>query len=286
MSTSTSTTLATNSSAANFRSWGKAIDDQFTALGWVRTSDTGQINWTTVAVPSGAGVFMGYSIFRMADTLQSTTPIFLKVEYGSSSAATATPAIRITVGQSTNGTGSITGNAIAPVAINAPGTYATADAVSYYSGSTGWFVMATWVSASVATNTGIFFSIERTKDTTGADNAEGVLIAWGYSGGQYQNQVLLAAGAATLETTASAPLPISSANFTFGTNVGLAGMNYFAGKRMNDGLASQSYVSADFLVNITITVTTYGSAHTYRTLGDRMGYLNTNSNHRVAMRYE
>jgi hypothetical protein len=108
----TKQTISTNpvtGTDALFRSWGSAHSAALAAAGLVQTSDTGQINWVTVLKPA-ASAFGGYEIWRFADTLQATAPIFLKIEYGIGAAVAATSAaIRVSIGTSTNGAGTLGG---------------------------------------------------------------------------------------------------------------------------------------------------------------------------------
>ena len=43
-----------NDTDANFRLWGKAMSDQLGLSTWVKTTDTGQIDWATVVKPAAA----------------------------------------------------------------------------------------------------------------------------------------------------------------------------------------------------------------------------------------
>src|SRR3954447_6998637 len=91
-----------------FRDCVQKIRDGITGLGWVRTSDTGQIDPTTVLKPA-ASTPAGYDIFRFDDALQATAPFFLKIEYGLGS-GTNVFGWWVTVGTGTNGAGSLIGN--------------------------------------------------------------------------------------------------------------------------------------------------------------------------------
>lgn len=285
MSTSTTTSPTSAGTDANFRASAVAIDNQFTALGWVRTADTGQINFVTVAHPT-LGNYAGYSVFRMADTLQATAPVFAKIEYGSTGSANAIT-FRITVGQATDGAGAITGVQAAPFVISTSVDYTIANANSYFSGDTNRFVMVAYYDGGSNGN-GLLFSIERSKDATGADTGEAVLIAYGAVGNAISTTVLVVGqGEATSQTgTATAAVPQSGTNFTFGTNVGLSGPNYYAGKRFPDGMNLLAYLFNDFSAGITATVVVYGTNHTYRFIHDHGPTINNNSNNRLAMRYE
>lgn len=114
MSTQFYNTVYDHSSDATFRSWGSAFSAALIAAGiastcLTQTADTGQINWTTVVRP-GISTVAGYEMYRLTDTLDGTTPLFIKIEYGTGSAATI-PQMWITIGTATNGAGTITANA-------------------------------------------------------------------------------------------------------------------------------------------------------------------------------
>src|SRR3954454_8298219 len=122
-------------SDAVFRSWGSGVSAQLAAIGLVRTADTGQIDWTTVAKPA-SGVFGGYEIWRFDDALQATAPVFIKVEYGISN--TTTLMLGLTVGTGTNGAGTLTGQVssksnVAPQTTSAAGVLLP----SFCSGNSG-----------------------------------------------------------------------------------------------------------------------------------------------------
>src|ERR1035437_4296358 len=75
-------------SDANFRSFCQSVNAAMVAAGWVQTADTGQVNNSTVTNPAASGYWSpgywaggAYEIWRMNDALQSTYPVFLKIEY-------------------------------------------------------------------------------------------------------------------------------------------------------------------------------------------------------------
>lgn len=91
---------------ANFRAWGGQISAQLAAIGLTKTSDTGQINWSSASVAGYPGI-VGYEIWAFNDTLQATNPIVFKLEYGAPGAIY--PELQLTVGQGSDGAGNITG---------------------------------------------------------------------------------------------------------------------------------------------------------------------------------
>ena len=105
--TSLTNTACDHTSTAGFRAWGLELHNQLASVGLTNTADTGQVNWATVTVP-GINTAGGYEIWRFNDTLQGTTPIFLKIEFGTGGTSTY-PAVWITVGNGSNGSGTLTG---------------------------------------------------------------------------------------------------------------------------------------------------------------------------------
>lgn len=125
MTTQAWTSRVRHDTDATFREWGLEFSTKLGAVGLTQTADTGQINWTTVTRP-GTSTDAGYEIWRFNDTAHSTTPIFIRFDYGTGTAATA-PRIRVTVGSGSNGSGTITGTA--PFTVNNLGTANTGSAV-------------------------------------------------------------------------------------------------------------------------------------------------------------
>jgi hypothetical protein len=87
----------------------QTFSDALTTLGIPKTADTGQINWATVTVPANSN-FSNYEIRRLDDAEQATDPLFMKIAYGRITVGAAQhPAIQITVGTGSNGSGTLTG---------------------------------------------------------------------------------------------------------------------------------------------------------------------------------
>src|SRR4051794_26109726 len=113
-------------SDATFRQFVQGIRDALTALGFARTTDTGQLDPATVTTPAGINTAAGYEVYRFADPLQATLPIFFKVEYGTGGTVDK-PGLWVTAGTATNGAGTITAQASARKQV-AAGTSKTAGA--------------------------------------------------------------------------------------------------------------------------------------------------------------
>lgn len=112
MTVATYSTAWGHTNTTNFRAWGSALSAGIQGCGLSQTADTGQINWTTVTYTATANYSSGYEIYQFTDTLQATYPIFIKIEYGTGAqtgTTTGEPAIWITVGEGSNGSGTLTG---------------------------------------------------------------------------------------------------------------------------------------------------------------------------------
>lgn len=259
----TTTLINTVTTDAAFRTWGLAYNAKLAAAGLVQTADTGQINWTTVTAAVGANTVQGYEIWRFADALQATAPIFIKIEYGSGAAA-ANGSFWIQLGSGSNGTGGLTGVVSTRQQVQCT---ATATAITHYwSGDTNRFCVA----ASGASNaTSSLFSIERTVDTAGVVTAEGALLiyhgttAWGQ---QAWNQIT-GPYTATWETTLGTMGPAVGPFGTFGIQLAIYPIFHTKGIFLNPGLNIYAYENLTIAVNSTIAFTVYGATHTFMTLG-------------------
>lgn len=271
MTTTTTNVVCDNSSLANFKSWGQAIGAALTTLGWVQTADTGQVNWgTIVAVPSSTYV---YEIWRANDALQSSMPIFMRIEYGFSSTS---PRIQVTVGTASNGSGTITGQVVssAPWALTST-TFANLGATTfpcYFSGTSAEFRMMMWAtnganpSGSLSQCT--LLVIERSKDTSGNNTADYVTVA------TLQNLVTNQAGfqqSFSASATGRRSTGVNAITLNFGANSGTAFGTTAAypvfpdvGKVGNQMLGLMTVYAADVTdQSICTAASMYGSTHTY-----------------------
>lgn len=176
------------STDVNFRNYCQMWHDNFAASGMVQTADTGQINLSTVAMPSAINQSRGYEVWRFNDSFQATAPIFVKVEYGSSSAVGSLQ-MWVTVGTSSDGIGSL-GYAGWPGAttlitrramgISSGGSTPAQTSPVYFSylPDNTWGFLA-WPSSTLDT-TGIWgFAVERFRNADGTTNGEGVSVIHG-----------------------------------------------------------------------------------------------------------
>ncbi len=171
------------STTAGFRLWGAAISAAIAAVGWVQTADTGQVNWATVTVP-GQGVTTVYEIWKAADALQATDPIFLKLIYMISTSVPVGPRIQLIAGTNSDGAGTITSAANTGVSVtSAFEMFNSADNLpaavahnSYVNGDTSSLVLFLHPNPNGSSACGGLAVIERRRNVDGTNASGGFQI--------------------------------------------------------------------------------------------------------------
>jgi len=260
-----------NASDALFRAWGKALSDAMTEVGFTKTADTGQIDWSSVLAPAAISTYQGYEIRAFSDSLQATNPVYLKIEYGSSSPSAGIPGIRYTIGKATDGAGELVGEYYSFVS----GVYNAASATLYYcvvSGDTDRIQLSMFV----GTTNPLMLSIERLKDSSGNNIDDGVDIFWtsciagSASNRTYPYQFFWPLKGIQYPYTVAAGLCSSvpySGSASYAGNVGLFPIFPAVGYNSNPDLGILIYDSA--------TINSLGSIMTVELYGDNHDYLIT-----------
>lgn len=278
MATAIQNLVLRNTTEADFRGWGSAISGQLAAMGWVKTADTGQIDWTTVLAPTGAYQQRGYEMWRMDDALQSTAPVFLRLGYGSgATTGGAVPALWIRVGVATDGAGALVTRFTSEFNLRMQSlpTGGTPDANGAYecafSGSSNRICVAFPLNAGSSTGGfGIFFAVERTRNASGNDTPEGIVLLTNSIAAPY-SQVVPYTG------PVPPPEPIhgygsQTANSVSGTDVLLYPIYAMNGVLLNPMRSVVAYKLADVAPGTVATASIYGIQQTFRFLGDQIGY--------------
>lgn len=202
--------LMSNSSHATFRAWGSVVSAQIGSI-LTRVVQTGDINWATAEAPS-TSAYAGSEVFRFNDALQATAPIFIKVEYGTGSGATAS-SLRITVGKSADGAGNIGGVLLAQTAAISFNGASPALSSCYISGGSSWFALSL-DPISPSTTTGGLFYIERSVNNGGVPTGDALLVGWQANQTGGQNHRFIDYTNATAESITGGiiamPLPLST----------------------------------------------------------------------------
>jgi hypothetical protein len=284
------TFLFSNASAAEFRAWASFIHNLFvTTGGWTDTAATGSIDLTTVAAPVAANTSSGYKVYRMTDTLQATAPIFVKFEFGSGAVA-ATPSVWFTVGTTHDGAGNL-GNILLARVQNASAAAGTGgNHIGSADTNRCCFCFAT---TGGSTNVQGWFSIERTKDASGADTAAGAIVAYGSHNLRCVSAYLPFAGLVPPTEVGIHALLSYRSPSAFDGDVGVAAMIPMGTSPKQPGMNIILVRANDFIDNASPVITIYGANHVYAhcgpnvtTLRAKFGAALDDTSSRLCLRYE
>jgi hypothetical protein len=257
-----------SSTLANFKGWAQAIDTFFSTSGWAQSSDTGQVNWSTLSTVPGSGAYV-YSIWQPNDGL---TNFYVKMEYGNTGGA-ANPSIRITIGTTTNGAGTLGGFVIGPQVLNPNTTTSASTTATYecdFSGAAGRIGALLWRTGPTGNTIPQLFAIERSVNSSGSYTSSHVTLFTNStaSNRQYQATIVFGVG-----VPPNAIPPSSNGGWIARvTNLGAVAFNgsipldtcapfvgFFDQPLTMVGISS----AADLAEGITFTLTLYGSTRTY-----------------------
>jgi hypothetical protein len=106
-------TIADN---AAFQAWGTAIHNMLTTAGLVQTSDTGQVDVTTMTIPGSNNTSAGYRVYKLNDSWDATRPIYFRINFMRGAAATTARA-DFFLGAGSNGAGTLNDSFNATIAV-------------------------------------------------------------------------------------------------------------------------------------------------------------------------
>ena len=178
MTTQTYTDVIDHTSNAGFQAWANTMHLALLAAGLVDTGDTGQADLTTAARPSTSSYV--YKTYRFDDTMQVARPIILKMEYGTGT-STNNPGLRVSIGEATNGAGTLSGaTLVSNLTWNCINT-APASTVTQYTTRicvTDGYLGIAFGLGSMSGPGGIngFLMIGRSVDSAGAPSSDGTFI--------------------------------------------------------------------------------------------------------------
>lgn len=312
---------------AAVKAWGSTISGLFSGAGLTKASDTGQIDWATttytpIATANSINV-IGYEIWKFNDSLQETSPVFLRVEYRQivNLAGHTSYQLSIFFGTATNGAGTLIGVTkefwLSPFSqpFNTPADGFAGTVSCFSSGDGSSLVLAFGPAVTTGTansngGLGTFF-IDRTRDSSGAITGEGVVAAcsgWQNNGAFLEGDVstagtgvciiygftsntILTLGSTTHTANTGVMLPAYvPGTMSAGSSVGLAAPNIIAnGKLLPPILAALAYNNTDIAAGSTVSVNVSGATHTYYCLGTFCACADRNpgnTNAALAVRYE
>ena len=268
MATSTQTLTLAISDDATFRNYVSAYKAGVEAVGMIVASDTGQINTTTVLKPTGSNTSAGFTMHRFDDAFQTSAPVFIKTEYGTSSSATV-GGFWITVGTGTNGAGTLTGQ----VGTRIQMVMSTGAAQSWsFSGENNRLTVAGGLSTGYTNN--FLLNIERLRDSTGAVTNSGISTLMSYAGSasilRTHQQVIPSTGP-VLAQHQRLNWPSLGQSQAINSNVYFTTFFPHSFQLHQPCIGLLKYWATDVTVGSSVSVGVYGSTATYKMLGVLFG---------------
>lgn len=253
-----------NGSAVNvtlMRAWATDLHAALVACGWTQTGDTGQVDVTTIALPT-AGTSGGYRVYYMDDALHGTTPIYMRVEFWNESVVSGF-GMHVMIGFSTNGSGTInSSNKTALLTFIVPAN--TVNSTWFAAGGSGGFRLA----YSLATASTISWCVvERTLDSTGEPTAEGLAILRMVSNAYFSQTIYPTGVLPGTSTRCQALITDSAATTADGTNVYVSPVFPVGRGVHNPFKGILCYYNVDLTNANLISITVYGAAHSYHPFG-------------------
>lgn len=260
-------------SDAEIRAWATFVEDLLvTTGGWVHVTCTGETAPSALVAPNATNQKKGFRVYRMDDALQSTRPVFMRLDFGSAG-GNAIVGMWVTIGSSVDtATGTINGSVYytsgATTQIGANTSSATLTN-HYGSADKNRVSLAMGVATS---NIGHFlFTLERSKDANGNDTTDGLYMAQtqGADGGatrrwQYIN--LTGAGGQPPDETGFSYTISNNSPSSFNGTVGVALAIPYAGVALQPGYNISFSKTGDFIAESQFTLTVYGRTITYQLL--------------------
>jgi hypothetical protein len=172
---------------AIFQAWAQFIEDSLVTVGgWNLTNDTGQTLPSALIAPTASVQKRGYRVYQLADDLQGTNPVTIRIDFGSgfsNNGAPYSPAVWLTIGPQTDGSGNVQNRWLNSAYVETHAAdagyaecYASADKGRC---SISMFARPFPPGGSTNTNASSFaFSIERWKNEAGQDIGGGLMLVY------------------------------------------------------------------------------------------------------------
>lgn len=170
-------------SAETSRRWIGAFLTAMHSVGFQHTADAGQVTSENIGdFPLAEGTYP-YSVFSLNDSLHGSHPVFFKVEFSIPAGSGSSPAMYLTVGRGTNGTGGITGILVPRTACADSGQTNTnggrlSEPTDHFAGAGhGWVAIQTGITPRTASPVACAgFVIERSRNARGEITGDGLMV--------------------------------------------------------------------------------------------------------------
>jgi hypothetical protein len=273
------------STDAGFRAVITAVKTGIEAMGWTQTSDTGQINFSTVLKPSSNNQVRGFAIWQATDALSATKPMLLRLDFGSGGGGAGVLRITPSAGSATDGAGTFVGNAVAISGLDGPNPSTATTYECLFSGDTDRLVFVLFDNYPTQSST-ICIGIERSHDNTGADTDVGIFMfsTPGTFSNAQRHQFCPYAGSIPAQNNLfMGAVPNSATSTLIGVQVGLFPIFPFYVIALNPSKQVVTYMASDISGNTQITASMYGATRTFLTTRNCRG---AEGRHWLAIRWE
>lgn len=270
MATKSDTTLTNNMSTnAHLQANAQFIEDLLvTTGGWVQVTQTGETAPGSLVKSGSANTKSGFRVYRMNDSLQATAPLYMRLDFGTGTSASIF-GVWVSLSSSINGSGTPSGTVYwTDVATTQPTLVSAATALtgtvdSRGAAGTGWAVWRLFDNNS-SSAVHMQMSIERTKDSSGNDTADGFLWMWSTSTPTWTRMLYIPAGSSppTAETGMQVLMSTNNPSAVAG-NVGIGIPIPMYGYAQQPGLGLITCRASDIAASASVTLTLYGASHTY-----------------------
>lgn len=256
-----------SSDVNQFNTWGAVVSNLILSCGFIKTADTGQINFGTNTNYNQAGnTVLGYEIWQSGDNL---TPFFFKLEYGTGLNYLYI-GLWLTVGTGTDGAGNITGNTTTRQFLH-DGS-ATVTCPGYACGDGGRLAIGL---ANRDGTAGLSFGITRTRDTNLVATGDGVqVLTWFINQAPKAQYVPMQPNSPVFPQQPLVPalsaVP-SAITGSYGGNLGVFPIFPFRGYADNPDGSHILYFNPDIPPVSTVSVFIGGASHNYIALGYASG---------------
>lgn len=296
MATRFSSTLVSDiTTDARFRANAQFVEDTLvTTGGWLLSTETGDTAPGSLAHPTTTNVKKGFRVYKTNDGL---TQVYMRIDYGSTNATSGNGfGMWITLGTGSDGAGTLSGvffnggGSTGPTigsATNAS-TGTTGAVNSYGSADTGRVSLGMFISTTAANIE--MFSLERSKDATGADTSDGILMSatGGAASSIWPTDTANAAEASQYAVIAGGTQPTwelglsfiltrNNPSETFGNPVGVGLIQHFRGASVQPGIGACVVNSSDVSAEGSFTQTIYGATRTYQHLNSLQAAIATSA---------
>lgn len=270
---------------AKFRTWGLAMSTAMQAAGFVKTSDTGQINWATVTKPVATNTQAGYEIYRFDDDLQATAPIFFRVGYGSGGTASGnSPTTWITIGTASDGAGTISGIGSSLGALqgyNISQTLSNTGMTGYFCHSPGYGLMHFGMNLTTTVGSGNagFWVIARTGNGSGGYSSQGAglyRIMYTSSAGSVHYGINYTTALTGAARAIPAGLLTGGTSAAGGDSIPL-GKNYILNPTPQPNDAILSFLGSDIAHLAEFSANPFGTTHNYLAMSSVTGWMDSSA---------